>query len=518
MMAVSAGTVPRAGGDILLALFVFVPLVLGLAGWVFGRRQAGSARWLALAANLFNLCLAAVLWFGAAGAARLPGVAAPGGGSPWLVELHWPWIPGLGISFSLGLDGLSLTLLGLTALLGAMAVLSSWTGITERVAFFHLNISLVLAGINGVFLATDLFLFVFFWELMLVPMYFLIDIWGHENRHKAAVKFFLFTQVGGLLMLVAIIALAVLHALATGTWTFALQDLMGTAVSPVVGMLLMLGFFAAFAVKLPAFPLHTWLPDAHTEAPTAGSVILAGLLLKTGGYGLIRFAVPLFPAASRAFAPVAIGLAAAGIVYGGIMAFSQKDMKRMVAYTSVSHLGFVLLGVYAFTPQALSGAVLQMVSHGISTGALFFLVGSLQDRIHTRDLERMGGLWAQVPRMGAAALVLSMALVGLPGLVNFVSEFLVLVGTWPVSPVATVVAGFGLVIATVYALRLFQTAFHGAPHETWSLADLGARETGTLFLAIALLVLFGLYPMPILSMVEHSVSGVLAVIAAGGGA
>jgi NADH-quinone oxidoreductase subunit M len=349
-------------------------------------------------------------------------------------------------------------------------------------------------------------------------MYFLIDIWGHENRHKAAVKFFLFTQVGGLLMLVAIIALAALHAMATGVWTFALQDLMGTVMSPVVGMLLMLGFFAAFAVKLPAFPLHTWLPDAHTEAPTAGSVILACLLLKTGGYGLIRFAVPLFPAASRAFAPIAIALAAAGIVYGGMMAFSQKDMKRVVAYTSVSHLGFVLLGVYAFTPQALSGAVLQMVSHGISTGALFMLVGALQDRIHTRDLDRMGGLWAQVPRMGAAALVLSMALVGLPGLVNFVSEFLVLVGTWAVSPVATVVSGLGLVIATVYALRLFQTAFHGTPRESWKLADLGARETGTLFVAIALLVLFGLYPMPILHMVEQSVSGVLAMIAAGGGA
>jgi NADH-quinone oxidoreductase subunit M len=403
-------------------------------------------------------------------------------------------------------------MLGLTALLGAMAVLSAWTGITKRVAFFYFNISLVLAGINGVFLATDLFLFVFFWELMLVPMYFLIDIWGHENRHKAAVKFFLFTQVGGLLMLVAIIALAVLHSMATGAWTFALRDLMGTVVSPVIGMLLMLGFFAAFAVKLPAFPLHTWLPDAHTEAPTAGSVILAGLLLKTGGYGLIRFA------ASRAFAPVAIGLAVAGIVYGGIMAYSQKDMKRVVAYTSVSHLGFVLLGIYAFTPQALSGAVLQMVSHGISTGALFVLVGALQDRIHTRDLDRMGGLWAQVPRMGAAALVLCMALVGLPGLVNFVSEFLVLVGTWQVSPVATILAGLGLVIATVYALRLFQTALHGVPRETWTLADLSARETGTLFLAIALLVLFGLYPMPILNMVGQSVSGVLAVIAAGGGA
>jgi len=500
-----------------LALFVFVPLAVGLAGWAFGRRTAGVSRWLALGGNLINLGLAALLWLAASGLVTLPGIAAGPAGSPWMAEVHWPWIPGIGIGFSLGLDGLSLTMLALTALLGAMATLSAWTGIQERVPFFHMNLSLVLAGINGVFLATDLFLFVFFWELMLIPMYFLIDIWGHENRHRAAVKFFLFTQIGGLLMLVAVIALVVLHAMATGVWTFALQDLMGTVVSPVVGMLLMLGFFSAFAVKLPAFPLHTWLPDAHTEAPTAGSVILAGLLLKTGGYGLIRFAVPLFPEASRAFAPIAIGLATAGIVYGGIMAFSQKDMKRVVAYTSVSHLGFVLLGLYAFTPQAVSGAVLQMVSHGISTGALFMLVGTLQDRIHTRELDRMGGLWAQVPRMGAAALVLSMALVGLPGLVNFVSEFLVLVGTWPVSPVATIFAGAGLVIATVYALRLFQTAFHGAPREKWTLTDLDPRETGTLFLAIALLVLFGLYPLPILHMVEQSVSDVLALVSAGGG-
>jgi NADH-quinone oxidoreductase subunit M len=505
-----------SGGAFVLALFIFVPLAAGLAAWALGRGSPGFARWMALAANLFNLGLAAVLWLGASGAVTLPGLTAEPAGSPWMAELSWSWVPGLGISFSLGLDGLSLTMLALTGLVGAMAVLSAWTGIRERVPFFHMNLSLVLAGINGVFLATDLFLFVFFWELMLIPMYFLIDIWGHENRHKAAVKFFLFTQIGGLLMLVAVIALVVLHAMATGAWSFALKDLMGTVVSPVVGMLLMLGFFAAFAVKLPAFPLHTWLPDAHTEAPTAGSVILAGLLLKTGGYGLIRFAVPLFPEASRAFAPIAIGLATAGIVYGGIMAFSQKDMKRVVAYTSVSHLGFVLLGLYAFTPQAVSGAVLQMVSHGISTGALFMLVGTLQDRIHTRELDRMGGLWAQVPRMGAAALVLSMALVGLPGLVNFVSEFLVLVGTWPVSPVATVLAGLGLVIATVYALRLFQTAFHGAPREKWTLTDLDPREAGTLFVAIALLVLFGLYPLPILHMVERSVSGVLALVSAGG--
>jgi NADH-quinone oxidoreductase subunit M len=434
------------------------------------------------------------------------------------VELKWPWIAGLGISFALGIDGLSLTMVALTAFLGAASVLVSWKGITERVPFFHFNLSLVLAGVYGVFLSTDLFLFAFFWELMLIPMYFLIDLWGHENRHRAAVKFFLFTQVGGLLMLVSIIGLAVVHGMASGAWTFDSRELMGTTMSPVVEMLLMLGFFAAFAVKLPAFPVHTWLPDAHTEAPTAGSVILAGLLLKTGGYGLMRFAVPLFPSASRAFGPVALGLAVAGIIYGAVMAWSQSDMKRLVAYTSVSHLGFVLLGIYAFTPLALSGAKLQMVSHGISTGALFILVGLLQDRIHTRDLDRMGGLWKQAPRMGAAALVLAMALVGLPGLVNFVSEYLVLAGVWQVSILCSVLAGVGLVIAMVYALRMFQAAFQGAPREKWTLRDLSGVETGVLFVMIALLVALGLFPQPVIQMMDKVAAGALTVVQAGGGA
>jgi NADH-quinone oxidoreductase subunit M len=493
-----------------LALFVALPLVLGFAAWAGGRGAPVVSRWIALAANAFNLALAGVLWLAAAGVITVAGVSA--GGTPWLAETHADWIPGLGISFSLSLDGLSLALLTLTALLGVMSVLASWKGIRERVPFFHFNLSLVLAGVNGVFLATDLFLFAFFWELMLIPMYFLIDIWGHENRHKAAVKFFVFTQIGGLLMLVAIIGLAVTHLLATGSWTFSYAELLGTPLSPIVGMLLMLGFFAAFAVKLPAFPVHGWLPDAHTEAPTAGSVILAGLLLKTGGYGLIRFAVPLFPEASRAFAPVAIGLAVAGILYGAVMAYSQTDMKRLVAYTSVSHLGFVLLGIYVFTPRALAGATLQMVSHGISTGALFILVGALQDRIHTRDLKRMGGLWAVAPRMGAAALVLAMALVGLPGLVNFISEFLVILGAWDVSRVAAILTAVGLVIAMAYSLRMFQGAFHGEQHEKWSFDDLSARETGVLFVMIALLVVMGVYPQPVLRLFEQTLAGVLAVV------
>jgi NADH-quinone oxidoreductase subunit M len=491
----------------ILILFVAIPLAAGLLGWVMGRLHPAWSRVLALAGNLAGLALAIALWVGSG-----PDLSA----GPWLLEVSLSWIPGLGISFTLAMDGLSLAMIALTSFLGVMSVLASWKGIQDRVPFFHLNLALVLAGVNGVFLAMDLFLFAFFWELMLVPMYFLIDLWGHENRHKAAVKFFLFTQIGGLLMLVSIIGLAVIHAGSTGTLTFDSRALAGTPLSPVAGMLLMLAFFAAFAVKLPAFPLHTWLPDAHTEAPTAGSVILAGLLLKTGAYGLIRFALPLFPDPSRAFAPVAMGLAVAGILYGGIMAFVQTDMKRLVAYTSVSHLGFVLLGIYAFNAQALTGAIVQMVSHGVSTGALFILVGALQDRIHTRDLGRMGGLWKTVPRMGAAALVLVMALVGLPGLVNFVGEFLVLLGAYKVSVVLAVLAGAGLVLATVYALRMFQLAFHGGPRETWKIADLSVREAAILFLMIAVLVGLGVYPHPILHAVDRVVAGVLGTVAPGG--
>ncbi len=494
----------------ILAAIIAIPLVFGLIGWPLGERRPLASRWLALSANIIDLVLVAGLWIAYGGLFGVSALAPAA--APWLSLVKWPWIPGLGISFSLGLDGLSLLMLALTAFLGIMSVLCSWTSIKDRVGFFHLNLSLVLAGVYGVFLALDLFLLAFFWELMLVPMYFLIDIWGHENRHRAAMKFFLFTQIGGLLMLVAIIVLAVLHGMESGSLSFDYRDLLGTSLSPVMGMLLMLGFFAAFAVKLPMFPLHTWLPDAHTEAPTAGSVILAGLLLKTGGYGFIRFAVPLFPQASREFAPIALILAVAGILYGGFMAFGQPDMKRLVAYTSVSHLGFVLLGVYAFNGIALSGAVLQMVSHGISTGALFILVGYVQDRLHTRDLNRMGGLWRQAPRMGAAAMFLAMALVGLPGLVNFVSEFLVLLGAYQVSIALAVIAGVGLVIAMIYALRMIQLSFHGRPREGLVFPDLSVLETGVLYVMIAVLVVFGFFPQPIIRMVDQVVAGVLATV------
>jgi NADH-quinone oxidoreductase subunit M len=358
-----------------------------------------------------------------------------------------------------------------------------------------------------VFLAVDLFLFYFCWELMLVPMYFLIDIWGHENRHYAAIKFFLFTQLSGLVMLLAILGLYFVHARATGVYTFDYAELLGTAMPAGVATWLMLGFFLAFAVKLPVVPFHTWLPDAHTEAPTAGSVVLAGLLLKTGAYGMLRFVVPLFPGPSHELAPVFMLLGVVGIIYGAVLAFAQTDLKRLVAYTSVSHLGFVLVGIFAWNTLALRGAVMQMVCHGLSTGALFILVGSLQDRIGTRDMGRMGGLWAVAPRMGAVAMFFAMASLGLPGLGNFVAEFLVLLGSWQASIALTSIAAVGLVAATVYALWLMQAVFHGPLRRAFTFADLGVREMAVMVAMMLALVWLGLFPQSVLDVTSVALDG-----------
>ncbi len=333
----------------ILPLLVAVPFGGGLLAWLLDRRSERAARWVALLALVAELALAIGVWVDHGRDLTLTGRG------PWLEDFNRAWIPQLGIRFHLAMDGLSLLLVVLTAFLGVTAVLASWTEIRERVGFFHFQLLWVLAAITGVFLALDLFLFAFFWEMMLIPMYFLIAIWGHERRVYAAVKFFLFTQLSGLLMLVAILALYFIHGRQAGTFTFEYTDLLGTTLSPRTAMLLLLGFVAAFAVKLPAVPVHTWLPDAHTEAPTAGSVVLAGLMLKTGAYGLLRFAVPLFPDAAFDLAPVAMLLAVVGILYGALLAFSQIDLKRMVAYTSVSHMGFVLLAVFTWNELALQG-------------------------------------------------------------------------------------------------------------------------------------------------------------------
>lgn len=475
----------------IIVWLLIVPLVGGVVAWAAARHSAAASRWASIVALAVDLALTLVLWIQHGGAIEVPGRGA------WLAQVSVPWIPTLNINFHLAVDGFSLLLIVLTVFLGLMSVVTSWTEISERVGFFHFNLLWSLAGAVGVFLALDLFLFAFFWEMMLVPMYYLIAIWGHENRVYAAIKFFIFTQVGGLIMLIAIVALVFVHYHDTGVITFDYFALLGTHMTGLTQTLVMLGFLIAFIVKLPGVPFHTWLPDAHTEAPTAGSVILAGVLLKTGGYGLVRFIVPLFPDAAFNFRPIAFALGAAGILYGAIQAFSQTDLKRLVAYTSVSHLGFVLLGVFAWNIVALQGVMMQMLAHGISTSALFMMVGSLQERIHTRDMRRMGGLWAVAPRIGAIGMFFAIASLGLPGLANFVGEFLVLLGSYRVTISMTVTATLGLITATVYALILVQKTFHGEKAADMAFADFNRRELLMMTAMISIIVWFGVYPQSV---------------------
>jgi NADH-quinone oxidoreductase subunit M len=475
----------------ILVWLIAILLIGGVVALFAERWSLQLPRWISLVAIAIDFVFGAIIWVGRS--LR----ATPSATQLWLEEVDWNWVPSFGIHFHLALDGLSLLMLGLTFFLGIMAVLASWTEIQEKVGFFHFNLMWVLAGIVGVFLAVDLFLFYFAWELMLVPMYFLIVIWGHERRVYAGAKFFLFTQCSGLLMLIAILALYFLHHQATGIYTFEYSQLLNTHLSPRAELWMMLGFFVAFAVKLPVVPLHTWLPDAHTQASTAGSVILAGLLLKTGAYGMLRFVIPLFPHAAHEFTPVALVLAATGIVYGAVMAYSQTDLKRLVAYTSVSHLGFVLLGIFSWNPLALQGAIMTMICHGLSTGALFILAGGLLERLHTRDLSQMGGLWTAMPRFSGAALFFSLGSLGLPGLGDFVGEFLVLLGSYKVSIAITVVASLGVLASTFYALRMVQRAFLGPNTHAWHVPDLNLREAFMMAVMIVSLLGLGLYPQPV---------------------
>ena len=485
----------------ILVWLIVILLVGGLLAWLLAGLAPSVARWISLLAIVVDLALALTLWQPSAVDVSTTGV--------WIAEVSAAWIPRFGIGLHLGIDGLSLLMVLLTLFIGILSVACSWTEIDKRVGFFHFNLMWVLAGVVGVFLALDLFLLYFFWELMLVPMYFLIGIWGHERRVYAAIKFFIFTQLSGLLMLVAIVGLVWVHHRATGQLTFDYIELLDTETTGMTGMLLMLGFFIAFAVKLPAVPFHTWLPDAHSQAPTAGSVILAALLLKTGAYGLIRFVVPLFPEAASTFAPVGMSLGVIGILYGAIMAFAQTDLKRLIAYTSVSHLGFVLLGVFAWNHLALQGVVMQMICHGLSTAALFIIAGAIYERTHTRDLDRLGGLWATVPRMGALGLFFAMASLGLPGLGNFVAEILVLIGVYKVSIALTVLATIGLVAATIYSLWLVHRTFHGPNERKWSLPDINRREALVLWVLVIGLVGLGLYPQPVLDAAEPALAHVL---------
>ena len=493
--------------QVMLLLFVG-----GVLAWLSERWHSNWPKWIALITCLLSGVLLLPLY------SQEPAIVISLAGAPsnWIEYSQTSWIPRFGISFIFALDGLSLMMVSLTVFLGFVAILSSWTEISDQPGFFQFNLLWTLAGVVGVFTSLDLFLFFFFWEVMLIPMYFLIAIWCHEKRAYAAMKFFIFTQFSGLLMLVAILTLVLVNANQTGQITFNYFELAGHDLGSGLSLIVMLGFFIAFVVKLPAFPVHPWLPDAHTQAPTAASVLLAGILLKTGAYGLIRFTVPLFPEASIEIAELAMLLGAISILYGAVLAFAQTDFKRLVAYSSVSHMGFVLVGVYAFDAIAMQGAVMQMVAHGFSTAALFMMAGAIQHRIHTRDMTQMGGLWQAMPKMGAVALFFIVASLGMPGLGNFIGEFLVLLGAFKVNMTITAIAALGLITGAIYSLIAMQRVFQGSDDHQRELSDLDGREFTALIPLMLGLLWLGVYPQPVFDLVNPVLASIQQVLAGAG--
>src|SRR5262245_39897165 len=425
------------------------------------------------------------------------------------------WMPSLGISYHVGVDGISVLLVLLTTFLTPLTLLSAWHAIESRWKEFAVTMLLLETGMIGVFVALDLFLFYVFWEAMLIPMYLIIGIWGGGNRVYAAVKFILYTLAGSLLMLVAILALYFRYGAATGTYTFDLP-LLARFVLPAGRFqdLTFLAFAIAFAIKVPMFPFHTWLPDAHVEAPTAGSVILAGVLLKMGTYGFVRFCLPLFPHASLHYTPWLFTLSVIGIIYGAWVSTVQPDIKKLVAYSSVSHLGFVVLGLFTLTPQGLVGSIIQMVNHGLSTGALFLIVGMLYERRHTRLIVDFGGLWKIVPALSVLFLVVTFSSIGLPGLNGFVGEFLILVGAFQVSRPLAVIATTGIIFAAVYMLWMYQRVIFGevTREENRRLTDLSPREWVILVPVLAFIFWIGVYPVSFTGKTETSVRALITQV------
>jgi NADH-quinone oxidoreductase subunit M len=485
--------------DALLSIVIFLPLAGAIALLLVPDRDGardGLIRWAALAASLATLAGALALWAG----------FDPAGAEYQFVERR-PWVPAFGIEYHVGLDGISLLLIVLTAFLTPVALLSSWGSIEKKVKEFSIFMLVLETAMIGVFAALDLFLFYIFWDVVLIPMYFLIGIWGYDRRVYAAIKFILYTMAGSVLMLVAIIGLAVVHQETTGSYSFDLQRLLALPLAPSTQTWFFLAFTLAFAIKVPIFPLHTWLPDAHVEAPTAGSVILAGVLLKMGTYGLVRFAFPLFPEAAAAWAPWLAILAVIGIVYGALVAMVQPDLKKLVAYSSVSHLGFVVLGICAANVQGVQGAVYQMLNHGVSTGGLFLIVGMLSDRRHTRLIAEFGGLKNVVPRLVAVFFVVTLSSIALPGLNGFVGEFLILLGAYRWDPVFAVLAASGVILSAVYMLWMFQRVNYGpvTNPKNQGLADLSAREWSVMAPIVALAVVMGVFPTFFLRPMEPAV-------------
>ncbi len=493
-------------GSQLLNVITFLPL-LGAVVLLVGfsaERKAAAARFATAVAGL-DFLISLALWFGWA--------VAPQDAFGFRFVQEAPWIDSLGVRYIVGVDGISMLLVLLTTLLGFIAILSSWTAIQERVKQYYAFLLLLQTGMLGVFVSLDLFLFYIFWEVMLVPMYFIIGVWGGERRIYAAVKFFLYTFLGSVLMLLGVLALYLHHGKVTGQYTFDVRLLqaMGTWSGWFdLQLWIWLAFFLGFAIKVPMFPFHTWLPDAHVEAPTAGSVILAGVLLKMGTYGFLRFSLPIMPDATRHFLPWALGLSVAGVVYGAMVALMQKDWKKLVAYSSVSHLGFAMVGVFALNYQGMVGGVLQMINHGLSTGALFLIVGIVYERRHTRLIAEYGGLWSVMPVFAVFFMVMMLSSIGMPAIPGngFVGEFSVLLGAFRLEhKIWAVLAATGIVLGAVYMLWLYQRTMFGKLDNPANekLSDLDAREILTLLPLAVLSFWIGLYPKPFFDILEEPV-------------
>ena len=495
----------------ILSIVLFTPLVGAVILALIPKENKDAIRWVA---NLFAMAGCAV---------SLPLV-------PWFWALKdrvgfqfgegTPnnWIPTIGAGYVVGIDGISFLLIMLTTLLGAISILSSWNAIQERVKEYYIWFMVLQTGMLGVFMANDFFLFFVFWEAMLVPMYLLIGIWGGPRKLYAAIKFFLYTLFGSVLMLLGTLFLYFHHHTLTGVYTFYLPDLYATA--PKIGgqaaIWLFFAFFVGFAIKVPMFPFHTWLPDAHVEAPTAGSVILAGVLLKMGTYGLIRFSLPFFPAVAMTpwVRGLMITLSLIGIVYGALVSLVQKDMKKLVAYSSVSHLGFCTLGIFALNPAGLSGSILQQINHGISTGALFLIVGILYERRHTREIAEYGGISNVMPVYAAITLVMFMSSLGLPLLNGFVGEFTILQGTFMENKFWAAWAVPGMILGAAYLLWLYQRVFFGpvTNPKNEKLADLSGREIATFVPLMALALWIGIYPKPFFQILSTPVNNLVATV------